>query len=434
MNKLEYDLARYKSRVQKITSHPDPSRLQSNATLYECEVDLLEAQINAWKNGNPPMATSPGRFTALLRAMGFQYFDLASLSNLVPEDLARVYFDRVKAEQAPDSLCDLLEIVMALSLKAGEYDEGADIPRPALVMTANAGCDPEQYAWNFLARTNGLPLFVLDVPPSHDDESLKYEAKQLEQLIEFAEETVPGVKYDESKLLELQEVDREFFRISREIYTHLKAVPCPLAPRDAFKILLLPSKYPNPHKYVQFLREFRDEVGERVRGGIAGVPNERLRLMWAISGPYSGLPFYLLPSLGVSTPIFMIGQNPLIFGPDDRHYGLPEAYPRKLNPLEMEIRLTRHAPWRSFGAGWVESVVAACREFKIDGVVHYSQVGCMATLGTSQLVREAVRNELGIPTLFLEGRQVYEVSAQEQEMAEKLNTFVEMCLSLKASR
>ncbi len=69
--------------------------------------------------------------------------------------------------------------------------------------------------------------------------------------------------------------------------------------------------------------------------------------------------------------------------------------------------------------------------FKIDGIVHFQQSGCPLALGSAQVIADRAEDELGIPSLLLEGRMLDEEFYNEEEVHEKLEEFIDLCIDRK---
>ena len=152
----------------------------------------------------------------------------------------------------------------------------------------------------------------------------------------------------------------------RDTYELRKRVPCPISPQDSFRLMAMPSRYPNPAKVVEYSRSYRDELFERADKGIGGVPEEKLRIAWLATGPYGRSTFDLLTRKGVSLPWFHYGRAPQYFGVVRDDYGDESVYGRKLTPLEELGRFFNANVWAGDSDAWVDPLIKVCQELKID--------------------------------------------------------------------
>jgi len=79
----------------------------------------------------------------------------------------------------------------------------------------------------------------------------------------------------------------------------------------------------------------------------------------------------------------------------------------------------------------VESLIRACRDLKIDALVHYELWGCSMALGTSKILADRAMKELGIPSLFLEGSSMDATKINMADFETKLDNFISICLTRK---
>jgi hypothetical protein len=170
---------------------------------------------------------------------------------------------------------------------------------------------------------------------------------------------------------------------------------------------------------------------ERAEKGIAGVPEEKLRIAWLATGPFGRATFDLLVGKGVSLPWFHYGASPYYFGVVPSAYGDESTYGRKLEPLEELARYMNANVWAGDANKWIDPLVKACRELKIDAVVDFLQVGCITTKNLRRITAQRLQDELDIPTLDLEGREFFDTEAGQLEMNRKLEEFLDMCIATK---
>jgi benzoyl-CoA reductase/2-hydroxyglutaryl-CoA dehydratase subunit BcrC/BadD/HgdB len=326
----------------------------------------------------------------------------------------------------PDHTCDRTMAALGL-LMSGE------IPIPKLIVARRVPCDPERWSAMAAAKFAGTLFFEISRVNANDEMNISCVAEQLEELIEYAEKSIPGIKYDEAKLIELEEMDHQAHRYMQDTYELRKKVPCPISPQDSFRVMRLPHRYPNPAKVLEYCKLYRDEMFERADKGIAGVPEEKLRVAWLATGPYGRSTFDLLVKKGVSLPWFHYGIAAYNFGIIRNDYG-DTNYGRKLSPLEEIARHFNYNTWGGTSDVWIDTLIQACRELKIDAVVDFLQVGCIPTKNLKRITAQRVMAELGIPTLDLEGRELFATESATVEMNKKLEEFIDMCIANKKQR
>lgn len=416
MRWLEKEIALNQKRIKKITENPDPSKLTCNKMLYELELGLRKAQLEACREGKVCLVAGIQYIEPLLRSLGLQPLDLQGAADKVK--IADEYLRIAKSNGFPDNHCDRTVAFIGMALSG-------DLPLPRLIVTTNSGCDPLYLGFNALAHHFEIPVFCLDVALEENEDTLKYVATELKELIAFVEENIPGAKYDEDKLLWFHEVNREAIGHLREIYRMRKQIPCPVPVEDTFRLPRLPAAYPDVDYALQYWRAFRNELQEKAAK--ADLPEEKLRVMWTCAAPYFADPFHVLTQRNVSIPIFQIDMVAKLMAGTGGVYGDWE-YGRKLTPLEEEARVLYTSGWVGVGQRWLDDVLYVARDLSIDAIVNFMQVGCMATSGLSKLLADELEKKQGIPVLNIEGRQLLSESYDRAKFEYQLEEFIEMCL------
>ncbi len=426
MNFFEMEIARHERRVKDIREKPDPTKLRSNGLLYEIWLDFRKRELKAWQEGKPFVYDSGGiPPLRLLTTMGLYPLLLPSIGDRAGSELAEEAFRTIWAKGFPDPGCDrtLVPIGMAMNGR---------IPPPSLVIDAAGICIPETSCSLWAGLHFGVPRFCFDIRYDHSYEGLQYLVKQMREMIDFVEREIPGAKYDEDKLVELQDRAKLEHQVYREVHQLKKAVPCPLSAVDAFR---LPAwEIVDDPRTLRYAEMYRDELRERVKMGVSAVGKEKLRVAWLVSGPFHSNPFAILERKGVSVPWFEFGQAAGQFALGLLNYGLEgdEAeYGRKLTPLEEEARRLNHNTWGGPAVKRAVSVIQACREMKIDAIIHYQLAGCVVNMGSAKIVADMAERELGIPSLMVEGFEWDARRWNQEEYNEKITNFIDTCFMRK---
>lgn len=430
MNYFETEIAKYKKRLEKIYSSPKSNMLASNRLLYEALLDHNEKQLAWWKAGKPFLTFAGGHGSAIMgRCFGeFRPMGLVQMADRLGSNDAEVAFDKARAMGLPDYACDRTILLMPVAA------EGVGLPRPKMVVTRNGSCNVGSNCHRTLAHMMGVPVFTVDVPfEDPHQQHLGYVTKQIGELIQFVEASLPGAKFDEKRLMELQRFDRRWLVALHDIYRLRLQVPCPDHPRDVFREPLHPAYYVEPLKIVEYYEAYRDELQERVRNGFSSVGAEKLRIVWAITGPYGSGVWDYLVSRGVSVPYWHYGGGEKNFiAPmlgDETEFG------RKLTPLEEVARTLLYNSWGGSGERWINDTLAECKKAQADGLVMFEQTGCSPVLGLGKIIMDRLETERGIPALCVEGRMLLGHTERSQaEFMSALVPFIDLCLDRKKER
>lgn len=412
MNFYEEYLGKLQRRIKKLEESPHKDRLKSNKLRYELAVERTKEQLEAWHQGKPFSDGGGFMAGALVRAMGF--VPAGSVSTAFQTMQPQKYLEHAGARGLPvENSCDMTMMPFAMM-------ECGDVPMEDLAICDQHACTPMMLRGIHVAHTSDNLTFFIDIPFEQNEASIKHVAAQLGEFIEFAEKKFHGIKYDEDKLVELQEIEDEALRYSFEIYNFLKHKPCPIGGLDAFSGMESTSK-----KGLEYMRVRRDEVAERVEKGIAAVQGEKLRMLWTVTRPFFMNPFRVLEKWGIVVPLYYSGPiamwAPLpgrIFWGD-----------KKLSPLEKVAANALLDQWGHRGSKWVNDMMWISHDLQLDAIINYCMLGCTATLGLRKMVEESAERDLGIPTLQLEGKQWDSRYANEEVITAKLDDFAQVCLS-----
>ena len=420
-------IAKYQRRVDKIGASPDPKRLKSNLQVYAAELEYKKGQLEAWKAGEP-FATGMMPPT-LLRAMGFHIYDSEMAADRLTRDEVAVYTRRCRESCLPEQVCDRTILNRPL-VSDGFY------PKLSLIVPCNWECENIPLGSLYLAHTMDTPCYYLDIPYETSEETLRYVYEQLKELVAFAESKVPGIKYSDEKLAELQQIEREWYQCYRLIYDLKKRKPCPMPSEETFKEPRWPSLYENPRQYLDAFKIYTDELKERVDKGVGAVAEEKLRVLWAITGPFYArpTPWEVIEERGVVAVYYQIGNASRTAGsnPAIGIYGEEREYGRKMrDPLEEEAMILNQSAWGGLGQRWINDILITCRDMGIEAIVYFRQWGCTVTENQGKLVADAAERELGIPTQILDGRLLIDEMFDQKKLEEDLNNFIDVCFARK---
>ncbi|MBI2856848.1 MAG: 2-hydroxyacyl-CoA dehydratase [Chloroflexi bacterium] len=417
MNFFEAEIRKYDRRIQRISQDPDPAKLKCNLLLNQMWLDYRKQLLKEWEQGMPFVYDSGGGLPIyLFRAMGFRPIHLPMTADRATREAGK-YFEVSRGLGYPDSTCDRIQVEMGLVLSG-------DLPKPSFVAICSGECLPITYGAYWLAERFGCPAHALDCDLEDSLDSVRYLASQCEEMIRLAEKSVPGVKYDEARHIEYQRKVMQAQAYEWEIYELKKQVPCPISGKDALR---MPGReLIDDPRYLEYFQLFRDEVKERAEKGIGALPEEKMRVMWLVSAPFYADPFSFLESRGVAIPIYDVGVGS---GRENRSIDDEATYGRKLTPLEFDASVMNRGWRRGMSERKVQFVLARCRDLHIDAIVYFMLWGCMPELGMARIVADRVEQELGIPTLMIEGACLDSQRYNQADFEARLDAFVSMCLA-----
>lgn len=417
MNHYEEYIIKLQRRIKKIEDNPDPKRLRTTKIRYELQLEEAKEQLEAWRQGRP-FSDGDG-FVAgrLARAMGFT--PTGSVGTAMQTMTPQKYLEHASERGLPvDNSCDMTMMPFAMQ-------ECGDVPMEDLSLCNQHTCIPMMLRGIYVAHATKNFTYYVDIPFEENDANLTYVTDQLGEFIEFAEWKFPGViKYEEEKLVEMQEFEEASRELVFEMYKMRRNKPSPLGGLDAFSG---GAGGASSAKGLEIVKARRDELVERVEKGMAAVPGEQLRMLWTVTRPYFMNPCEVLEKRKVALIFYYSGIA---------HLGVPlprHVYfgGRKLTPIEKVAAQAISALWAGPQTRWIDNLLWICRDLEIDAIINYNMLGCTATLGLKKIVEERAEKELGIPTLQLEGSQWNSNYASKVTINAKLDDFAQMCLSQK---
>lgn len=303
---------------------------------------------------------------------------------------------------------------------------GRPLPPPDLLVAAKNICGVVPKWWEVTARHYGCPLFILDTPFAADGltpEQVAYVRAQLEDLVEFCARAtrrrVPPRDRFERRLLEVLGLTRQTTELWQEIQALRRHRPTPASALDMFTNLFPIVTLRGTPACIDYYRQVRDELAERVRRGVAAVPGERFRLVWDNIAIWYA--FDMVRSLHARGAVFVGETYTDAWGVYDfaNHDAVADplramAEQYSLILLNVGLMTRRQRLFRMIA------------EQGADGVVFHSCRSCKTySLGQYELAR-AVRDELGLPALVIEADMTDSRAYAAGPTSTRIDAFLEL--------
>jgi benzoyl-CoA reductase/2-hydroxyglutaryl-CoA dehydratase subunit BcrC/BadD/HgdB len=402
MEKLEYRLAKSKN-FQKERG------LLSTRLIYEDLYDHFKRAFHAKEQGE-----------YVVWMYGYVPSEiLCAMDKIVPFGmesyvyLAGVWGDMVRYLDLADSYGFSKDCCSSIRAHIGAGISG-DLPEPKLILTSSQGCEAYK-AMEFLGEYLRVPIISLDAPYIITDDNVFYYISQLEGLIQSLE-TISGEKMDYQHLERVVKEELQGAEYAREINEMRKAVPTPMKGRDAMRGYggVLGSTYRKDP--ISFPKAVHDEIKERVEKREGAVAHERYRLLWCQTPPfYTDLTGYLEEKYGAV----------IAFNDPHKYIWWQKGEYDQLPPLEILARRYLAEEWNGPSFRRIEVLVQSAREYKVDAVIHFNHWGCRISSNHARLLKDKVWEELGIPTLILEGDYMDMRNYNEQQLKDCIEAFLE---------
>ena len=316
-----------------------------------------------------------------------------------------------------------------------------EFPKPDVVIGLEGACNIEANWFEFMARYYNVPFFMMDYPPVNvhehredaEKDAIEYFVQQAYRLIEFLEHVI-GQKINEEKLVSACVTHHRGSVIWNEITELWHSVPAPITLRSL--LTYLPAKMgllACKPEGIEVALALRDELAQRVRDGVSGIADERMRLFWSGLVPYYHL--RLLRDFEDKGAAIVGGSyfEGELMGGFGRSWTEPTNVDECLRAMGtywityLDYLSLRN---RTTGSRYAELMGKA----KIDGLVCFFTRMCRRGSKGDLEVRSALKKALDIPILTLEGStsdpRDYSIAGVDQAVA----AFLEQVMAHKERR
>lgn len=178
------------------------------------------------------------------------------------------------------------------SVLLDEYAFGGKFPKPDFMWQDHICCSHAKWYQVASDLEGGIPNFCIDVAVGPEnavtENRINYIVNQMHEGIEWLEK-VTKRKYNDEKLIEAVYNECRATSAWAEVCLMNKTVPAPLDEKTMYSLYVLGTLMKHHKIVADYYEELRDEVKDRVKRGIAAVPNERCRVMSDTQPPWAFL-------------------------------------------------------------------------------------------------------------------------------------------------
>ena len=291
------------------------------------------------------------------------------------------------------------------------------VPRPDVLVYNTNQCRDVQDWFAFYARQFGVPLVGVHSPVKVGEvtrEHVDAMVAQYRAMIPVLEE-VSGRAYDEERFRQVMALSAETSRLWKRCLWQAAHRPSPLTFFDACILMGPAVVLRGTPQAVAFYKELLAELEERVRGGVAAVDGERLRLYWEgmpvwgklreLAGFFRGLSACVVASTYCNSWVFDA------FDPDEPMESMARAY------LELFIVRSDEAK---------ERILAELLEaFSVDGIVYHDAKTCPNNSNTRYGLPQRLKQKTGKPYVIIYGDLNDLRCFSEEQAKTSIEAFVE---------
>jgi len=287
------------------------------------------------------------------------------------------------------------------------------MPDPDFLIGTTAPCTGGLAVIENLAQQFKKDLFVLHIPHTDDETAVSHLAAELEQMVAFVSEHT-GEPLGPARLSASIRNTNRMRDAMLQTYASAAQVPSPARTRDLVNYGIVMSLLLGTDTGVEVAETYRDELARKVAQGIAGRPNEQLRLLWLQNRVQFKTPLESLIEEEHGAAIVVDEFNDITWDaidPDDPYPGLARRI--------LSICFVGPA------TGRITNLQRLAREYKVDGAINPCQWGCRQGAGARGLVADGLK-EIGVPVLNLEVDCVDPRNFAEGQLRTRLEAFLEM--------
>lgn len=294
------------------------------------------------------------------------------------------------------------------------------MPEPDYLIATTCPCSSGMATVESLARRFKKDLFVLNIPSRDDQDSVRYLTVQLRSLVEFVTAHT-GRQLDPADLAATMQRANRARELLVEVYKLAQAVPTPARRRDLVNFAFIMMLLAGTDAAIETAEVYRDEFKQKVDEGVAGVKDEKLRLLWIQNRIQFKNPLekWIEEEYGAAVVVDEI--NDVTWEPIDPQDPFPGLAARILSfPLAGPVE------------GRIKHLQQQAQDYRVDGVLAPCHWGCRQGTGARGLMADGLK-EIGVPMLALEVDCVDPRQFSEGQLRTRLQAFFEMLLERKAS-
>jgi benzoyl-CoA reductase/2-hydroxyglutaryl-CoA dehydratase subunit BcrC/BadD/HgdB len=337
------------------------------------------------------------------------------LAALLPNG-SEPYYDLITNWGHPFHTCTSQKGTMGMTLD--------DLFKFDAIITPTAPCDNTYASYPFFQYHKKIPLITPDLPFLKAEKSYHYHGEQIRLALEAVGKVInQEPNYD--KLKKALELENEVTKLQLEIFELKKVMPCPVenmynAMSAAAHIYLS-----GRQEKLDFHKEMLEIAKIRYKNKEHHAGEEKIRSIW----PYMIIFFdlslgeWLDRNLGMSILFDIFNYNfaePINTKSDldTLLYGMAKK--------AMEAPMTKQSA--EFYYPFIDECVKLAKDYTADCFIFTSHIGCKQFGSVPQILREALRDEVGIPMLLIDVDVGDARFASEKIIREKIKLFTQTLL------
>ena len=337
------------------------------------------------------------------------------LSALLP-DGSEPYYDLITHWGHPFHTCSSQKGTMGMTLD--------DLFQFDAIITPTAPCDNTYASYPFFQYHKKIPVITPDLPFLKEEKSYSYHGNQIKLGLEQLGKVI-GQEPDYEKLKKAIDIENKVTKTQLEIFELKKATPCPVEnmfnAMAAAAAIYLSGRSEKIEFYDEMLKIAKNRYKLKEHHG----GEEKIRSIW----PYMIIFFdlslceWLDREIGMSILFDIFNYNfadPITINStmEDLLYGMGRK--------TMEAPMVKQSA--EFYYPFIDQCVQLAKDFSADCYVFTSHLGCKQFGSVPQILREALRDEVGIPMLLIDLDVGDKRMTSEKIIKDKIKLFAQTLL------
>lgn len=300
-------------------------------------------------------------------------------------------------------------------------------PRPDFLVCCNNICGTVTKWYEQLQRMFDVPLIMIDAPYQYSDdrnEAIDYVKAQLENMMKQVGE-ITGKPIQWPVFEDTVRRSEEAIRLWRGVQDLLAHRPAPMNSFDTFIHLAPIVTLRGTQECIDYYKKLDTEIRGRVRDGVAAVPNEKYRLGWDNLAIWFKIQFLAKK--------FAEHHAALVVSTYAKSFCYQAPY-RDEKDILRSMAANYIAGYINHSIDYRErELLEMAGQFHLNGFVMHSNRSCRAySLGQYELARR-LEEKHGLPTVMIEADQSDTRSWSDEQVATRIDAFMEIVSSRAAS-
>lgn len=361
----------------------------SKATLSRAGVNSYYFQ-KAYKDDSQVVFVNNIMCTEVLFALDLVPFNVEMVSGLLSySNVAPKFLNIAEQHHFGRDICSVSRCALGAAIENC-------LPSPDYITFTSYPCDSSSKMFYNLSHMYEKDWFLLDIPYNHDEESVAYLARQIENMVATMEKAL-NVKLDPQKLEDAIQYSNEAIEYLEKISEFSKNTPSPLSAvesmDDVSSCFLLGSP-----EMAGICKMRYEEAKEKVKSNDKSTTNAKPRVLWHGLRPFYSDEIFDYIENQCNIEIISEANIPAInvFSCGIMDFTKPyQSLARKSISISSSGSIERFLNDRNYDI---------VNGYSIDGVISFNQWGCRL-LSIHQMIREAVSGR-NVPFLEIDGDHI----------------------------